>query len=117
VTRRINAIFEGNLATSREGKGYQATFPEFVKIPRDESAKASSACGPVAVDLNEPAVHQLWDAVKRIMNVACEMMLPLLKKFEVEEGNGLSPFAKDIATQEQLLQLLMAFFQPPTTAT
>jgi hypothetical protein len=100
------------LATSREGKGYQATFPEFVKILSEESAKVSSAGGPVHVDLNEPAVHQLWDAVRRIMNMARERMLPLLKKFEVEEGNGLSPFAKDIATPEQLMDVLTAFFQP-----
>ena len=37
----------------------------------------------------------------------------ILKVFGVEEGNGLSPFAGDINTLEELLSLVKDFFHPP----
>ena len=37
----------------------------------------------------------------------------ILEVFGVEEGNGLSPFAGDINTPEELLSLVKDFFRPP----
>jgi hypothetical protein len=64
----------------------------------------------VHVDLNEPAVHQFWDSVRRVMNVAMERMLPFMKKVGIVEGNGLSPFATTIETPKHLLKLLIHYF-------
>lgn len=107
VTLRIKAIFEGGLATSHKGKGYQATFPEFSKILKDALASLPSG-GPIDVDLDTAAIDQLSDAVKSIMNLVTKRMLQLLKRFIVVEGNGLSPFATTITLPEHLLHLLGA---------
>ena len=58
---KMNAIFESNLAVSRDkgGKGYQQTMPEFIKSLKLASSKRPPT-GPVEVDLNESAVTQLW---------------------------------------------------------
>lgn len=80
-----------------------------------EAASKQPKSGPVQVDLSEPAVHQLWDTVMRVVNLAAEKMLPFLKRFGIEEGNGLSlsPFATKIESVGQLLQLFTGYFDPP----
>ena len=40
-------------------------------------------------------------------------MLPFLKVFRVEEGNGLSPFAIPIETPSDLIIMVEQFFKPP----
>ena len=42
----MNAIFQGNLASNLKKKGYQVTFPDFVKILKS-SATSLSQGGPV----------------------------------------------------------------------
>jgi hypothetical protein len=52
--------------------------------------------GPVDVDLSKPAVTQLWNEVSEVINTVNEVCRPLLEKFGIVEGNGLSPFAVDM---------------------
>ena len=47
------------------------------------------------------------------MNMASEKMPPFIKLFGVVDGNGLSPFASEILTTQELLQLTKELFQPP----
>jgi len=69
--------------------------------------------GPIEVDLSSPAVNQLWDNVRRIMNMASFKMRPFLKLFGIVEGNGLTPFAADIETTDELLKMVNDYFKPP----
>ena len=69
--------------------------------------------GPIEVDLSSPAVNQLWDNVRYVMNMTSEKMRPFLKLFGVDDGNGLTPFAAHIDTTDQLLELVKAYFRPP----
>jgi len=111
---RLEAIFASNLVTARSHtsfKGYQQTFPEFLKTLKQGSAGATP--GPVHVDNDKPAVDQLWDEVKGVIEVVNSWMLPFLKVFGVEEGNGLSPFAVAIEKPSDLLALVEQFFKPP----
>ena len=82
-----NVIFELGLEAfrSKSRKGYTASMTSFVDNMKNES----TTHGPVHIDLNKPAVHQLWDTVYGII---------FLKVFGSDEGNGLSPFAVDIKT-------------------
>ena len=65
------------------------------------------------VELEEPAVDQLWDEFHRVIKATTELMVPFLDLFGVEEGNGLSPFDTEINTPEELSDHLKAFFKPP----
>ena len=108
---KIDAIFESDLVNSRSNtsfKGYQQTFEDFLN--NTKSSSAEDACGPVHVELDDPAVTQLWDEVKGIIEMTNSWMLPFLKKFGVIDGNGLSPFAVDIETPVDLRQLIEQFF-------
>lgn len=111
---KMNAIFESNLAVSRDkgGKGYQQTMPEFIKSLKLASSKRPPT-GPVEVDLNESAVTQLWSEVSSVIRQVNRIMKPFLKLFGVEDGNGLSPFAADIDDPNQLSSLLKDLFKPP----
>lgn len=89
-----NALFESGLEAfrSKSRKGYTASMTSFVDNMKNES----TTCGPVHIDLNKPAVHQLWDTVYGIISFGTKLMVPFLKVFGSDEGNGLSPFAVDI---------------------
>ena len=111
---RLEAIFQSNLVTARTHtsfKGYQQTFPEFLDTLKKGSVGATT--GPVNVDDDKPAVDQLWDEVKGVIEVVNSWMLPFLKVFGVEKGNGLSPFAVPIETPSDLLTMVEQFFKPP----
>ena len=111
---RLDAIFESDLVTARSHtsfKGYQHTFPEFLQSLKKGSAGTTG--GPVHVDNDMPAVDQLWEEVKGVIEVVNSWMLPFLKVFGVEEGNGLSPFAVTIDKPSDLLALVEQFFKPP----
>jgi hypothetical protein len=69
--------------------------------------------GPIDVDLSSPAVYQLWDNVRYVMNMASTKMRPFLELFGVVEGNGLTPFAASIDTTEELLEMVKEYFKPP----
>ena len=55
----------------------------------------------------------MWEEVKGVIEVVNSWMMPFLKLFGVEVGNGLSPFAVDIDTPSDLLALIDQFFKPP----
>ena len=100
------AMFESNfdpLRSNSSMKGYPAGLQKFV----ENMKKGSSTSGPINVDLTEPAVDQLWSTVKGIISYATRIMKPFLKLFGSEAGNGLSPFAVDIATQGYVLSILL----------
>ena len=80
---------------------------------KDASSKQHSG-GPVEVDLLHPVVFQLWESVQHVMNMVSEKMWPLLKLFGGVDSNGLSPFASEIMTTQELLQLINELFQPPS---
>lgn len=69
--------------------------------------------GPIEVDLDMPAVHQLWPEVSRVIRMATAVTLPFLKLFGVEDGNGLSPFAVDIGSPDALADIVKEYFKPP----
>ena len=79
---------------------------------KDASSKQPSG-GQFEVDLSHPSIFQLWESVQHVMNMASEKMWPLLKLFGGVDGNGLSPFASEIMTTQELLQLMKELFQPP----
>ena len=109
---RLGAIFESDLVTTRSNssfKGYQRTTPEFLESMKSDSS--ADAAGPVDVDLEKPAVDQLWDEVKGIIDVVNACMVPFLKLFGVEDGNGLSPFATNVATPNDLKKMIEQFFR------
>ena len=98
------AMFESNFDPLRSNglKGYPAGLRKFV----DNMKKGSSTQGPVDVDLSKPAVDQLWSTVKGIISFGNSIMKPFLKLFGSEMGNGLSPFAVDIATAGYVISTL-----------
>jgi hypothetical protein len=111
---RLESIFQSGLVTSRSKttfKGYQQTFPEFILALQAGSDGVSG--GPVEIDLDEPAVDQLWEEVKGVIEVANSWMIPFLGMFGVVEGNGLSPFATSIDSPSDLRSMLNQFFRPP----
>eukprot|EP00956_Cyclotella_meneghiniana_P011701 scaffold16470_cov61-Cyclotella_meneghiniana.AAC.12 len=112
VNKITKAIYEGGLVPPVNDKGYQATLDEYVKIVKEASAKMPKG-GPIEVDLSSPAVNQLWDNVRRIMNTTSSKLRPFLKLFGVVEGNGLTVFASHIETTDQLLQMVKDYFKPP----
>ena len=112
MNKITKAIYEGGLVPPVNDKGYQATLDEYVKIVKEASAKMPKG-GPVEVDLSSPAVNQLWDNVRRIMNTTSSKLRPFLKLFGVVEGNGLTAFASHIETTDQLLQMVKDYFKPP----
>ena len=69
------------------------------------------------MDNSRPVVDQLWDEVKGVLEFTNSFMIPFLKIFRVEEGNGLSPFAVDISSPTNLLLLVETFFKPPKQET
>ena len=54
---QMDAIFSSDLGTSRNNKGYQQSFSDFVKSLMSAASKVPPS-GPVNVDLMETAVNQ-----------------------------------------------------------
>ena len=111
----MDSIFAGNLLTSRDQSslsGYQSTFPDFIKSLR-AAATFMPPTGSVHIDLNKPAVLQLWPEVVGIIRTVNRTMKPFLNLFGVEEGNGLSPFLTTINDPATLVSLIEGFFCPP----
>jgi len=110
---RWQALFESRLVISRSNtyfRGYQQTFPEFLSSLQAGSAGVTA--GPVHVDLDAPAVTQLWDEVQGVIEAANACwMTSFLTLFGVEAGNGLSPFAVKIETPAQLRSMIDQFFE------
>ena len=110
----MNAMFESNLVASRYNgafKGYQMTFPEFLSSMQAQSDGATP--GLIDVDLQSPAVNQLWNEVEGVITLVNSWMIALLKLFGADEGNGVSPFAVAINLPSELLALVNRFFVHP----
>ena len=60
-------------------------------------------------------MDQLWDEVFGVIEMAREKMIPFLKLFGVEKGNGLSPLAVKIDTPADLSEPITQFLKPPKT--
>jgi hypothetical protein len=112
VNRVTKSIYEGGLSPGVSKKGYQATFQEYVKIVKEASSRMPKG-GPIDVDLSSPAVYQLWDNVRYVMNMASAKMHPFLILSGVVDGNVLTPFAASIDTTEELLEMVKDYFKPP----
>ena len=112
---RVKSIFGSSLIPSRSsmGKGYQATFADFINSLQNASAEPSQS-GIIDVVLTDKAVTQLWPTVKAIFDKVNPMMTQFLKLFGVDELNGLSPFAAaNINSPQDLLSLIKAFYCAP----
>ncbi len=105
----MDAIFSSDLATSRNNKGYQQSFSDFVKSLMSAASKVPPS-GPVDVDLMETAVNQLWNEVCEIINLGNDIMRPFLKKFGAVDENGLSLLATNIDKPEKLMSVLFYMF-------
>ena len=57
------------------------------------------------VDLERPPVEHIWPEVMGIILAVNAWMVPFLKTFGVEKGNGLSPFAVSIDIPHALGEL------------
>ena len=62
-----------------------------------------------------PAVTQLWSEFYKIVRTTNDVMLPFLKLFGAEEGNGVSSFARTFDTPNDLITVINNFFQPPAS--
>ena len=82
--------FDSGLVTARQNctlQGYLSTFHEFVENLKDAATNKPSAV-PVFMNDFEPAVEQLWDEVKDVIEAVNTYRKPFLKLFGVEKGNG-----------------------------
>ena len=62
-----------------------------------------------------PPVTQLWSEFSKIVKTTNDVMLPFLKMFGVEEGNGISPFARNFENPSDLIAAINTFFMPPAS--
>lgn len=61
VHLKVNTIIEGNIATTWKEKGYQTTFPAFVKILNTAAANPPPG-GYIEIDLDEyPICGMKWE--------------------------------------------------------
>ena len=65
--------------------------------------------GPVEVDLDMPAVKQLWPEFCKIVRTTNAVMLPFLELFGAVDGNGVSPFARNFENPNDLIAAINNF--------
>ena len=75
-----------------------------------KAASSKQPKGEIDIDVSTPLGDQLWYSSKGVLAKATEKML-LFEQFSVEEGNGLSPFARALMPKE-LIQFVVEYFQP-----
>ena len=63
------------------------------------------------VNFEKPAIYQLFSEPQVIIHMVIAVMKPFLKRFGVEEENGLSPLCRYFASKEKLKHELELFFQ------
>ena len=108
---RLAAMFAENLVILRSNttfRGYQQTFSEFLSPLQAGSDSVTG--GPVDAGLDTLAVTQLWEEVQGVILAANAWMSIVSSLFGVVDGNGLSPFAIDMATPAQLRTTIDVFF-------
>jgi hypothetical protein len=93
-------------------KSYQQALPDFLRSMKAESAYDKFS-GPIDVDATMPAIDQLWETVKDVLDMSNQIMLPFLKLFGVVDGNELSPFTANIDSPRELQDMIIDFFKPP----
>ena len=71
--------------------------------------------GPVEVDLYITAVKQLWPELFKIVRTTNAVVLPFLGLFGAVDGNGVSPFARNFETPNDLIAAINTFFMKPAT--
>ena len=67
---KLDVTFQNELVTSRSNyfNGSQSTFAGFINSLKGNSTY-DQMCGIITVDLTQPAVDQIWDEVKVIMDI------------------------------------------------
>ncbi len=93
-------------------KGYQQALPNFLKSMKAESAYDKFS-GPIEVNAAMPAIDQLWETVKDVLDMSNQIMIPFVKFFGVVDSNGLSPFTANIDSPRELQDMIINFFKPP----
>ena len=64
------------------------------------------------VDLNQQDIGQLWDEVSGLLQAATTWMVPFLNLFGVKECNMIYPFAVNIETPGDLIQIVEQLLCP-----
>lgn len=109
--RKTDAIFESNLAVSRNSqKGYQSTWPQFVEASRSDRARETPQGGEATVNHGDvrAVAEQLWMTVRPINNNCTSHMKPFLRRLGVEVEE-MSPFCRDFHTTAELLLVYEKF--------
>ena len=65
--------------------------------------------GPVEVDLDMPAVTQLWPEFCKIVKTTNAVMLPFLELFGAVNRNGVPPFARNFENPNDLIASINTF--------
>ena len=65
-------------------------------------------------DIERPPVKHIWPEVMGVILAVNAWMVPFLKKFGVEKGNGLSHFAVSIYILHALSELVKEYFKITT---
>ena len=112
----FDAIFGSGLVTARcicTLKGYLSTFYEYVENLK-QAAMEKPSSGPVVMNDSEPAVHQLWDEVKGVIEAVNTYIKPFLNLFGVEMGKGISPsVTAQYDNPTDLCSIIKEFFKTP----
>ena len=72
--------------------GYLSNFCEFVENIK-KAAIENPPTGSVRVHDDNPAVKQLWNEIRGVIDVCNAWMMPMLKLFDIEKGNGVCELA------------------------
>jgi hypothetical protein len=67
----------------------------------------------VRIDTDKPAIDQLWDEVRGIIEFSNAKMKSFLELFGIEVRNGLSPFAVSVENPSDLSAIIVQFFKRP----
>ena len=113
--RKVNAIYEGNLAVSRDPHtGYQSMWSNFVQASTDTTSTLVGGPANVSVD-ERPVVEVLWPFVKPIINSCSQKMKPLLQRLGVQDSE-LSPFVREFDLSTYLADANEALFSCATNS-
>lgn len=66
---------------------------DYIESLKEGSTTDKKFHGSVHIDTDKPAIDQLWDEFRGIIEFSNAKMKSFLELFGIEDGNGLSPFA------------------------
>ena len=104
---RLNQMFAGNLKAAKEIHGYGATFEDYIEALKAQGLEG----GPCMINYSDnaaPVAEQLWPHVKKIIDQAERMIVPLLRLIGVDQGE-MSPFCKSFETTKELLRAYISY--------